>query len=76
MKKEAGKKEVNERLLFHGTKDARLEDICINNFDWRTCGSNGANYGKGMQEMTECQTSEPPDFEVFKDEDTPPKINK
>lgn len=48
MKKEAGKKEVNERLLFHGTKDARLEDICINNFDWRTCGSNGANYGKGM----------------------------
>nr|QNN90025.1 CCCH-type zinc finger antiviral protein [Anas platyrhynchos] len=47
MKKEAGKKEVNERLLFHGTKDARLEDICINNFDWRTCGSNGANYGKG-----------------------------
>uniref|UniRef100_A0A8B9ERQ0 Poly [ADP-ribose] polymerase 12 n=1 Tax=Anser cygnoides TaxID=8845 RepID=A0A8B9ERQ0_ANSCY len=47
MKKEAGKKEVNERLLFHGTKGARLEDICINNFDWRTCGSNGANYGKG-----------------------------
>ncbi|NXI73093.1 PAR12 polymerase, partial [Anseranas semipalmata] len=47
MKKETGGKEVNERLLFHGTKDACQEAICTHNFDWRTCGSNGTNYGKG-----------------------------
>ncbi|XP_068257521.1 protein mono-ADP-ribosyltransferase PARP12-like isoform X1 [Nyctibius grandis] len=47
MKRENGGKEVNERLLFHGTKTSYMEAICIHNFDWRICGSNGTNYGKG-----------------------------
>ncbi|KAM9293647.1 protein mono-ADP-ribosyltransferase PARP12-like isoform 2-T2 [Morus bassanus] len=47
MKRENGGKEVNEKLLFHGTKASFVEAICIHNFDWRICGSNGTNYGKG-----------------------------
>ncbi|NXC37949.1 PAR12 polymerase, partial [Penelope pileata] len=47
MKKKSGGKEVRESLLFHGTKSTFLEDICSHNFDWRTCGSNGTDYGKG-----------------------------
>ncbi|NWI33539.1 PAR12 polymerase, partial [Sula dactylatra] len=47
MKRENGGKEVNEKLLFHGTKVSFMEAICIHNFDWRICGSNGTNYGKG-----------------------------
>ncbi|NXP51535.1 PAR12 polymerase, partial [Heliornis fulica] len=47
MKRENGGKEVNERLLFHGTKTSSTESICIHNFDWRICGNNGTNYGKG-----------------------------
>ncbi|NWH50351.1 PAR12 polymerase, partial [Fregata magnificens] len=47
MKRENGGKEVNEKLLFHGTKTTFVEAICVHNFDWRICGSNGTNYGKG-----------------------------
>ncbi|XP_042651399.1 zinc finger CCCH-type antiviral protein 1 isoform X2 [Tyto alba] len=47
MKRENGGKEVNEKLLFHGTKTSFVEAICVHNFDWRICGSNGTNYGKG-----------------------------
>ncbi|XP_028941467.1 zinc finger CCCH-type antiviral protein 1, partial [Antrostomus carolinensis] len=47
MKRENGGKEVNEKLLFHGTKINFVEAICVHNFDWRICGSNGTNYGKG-----------------------------
>ncbi|NXE28741.1 PAR12 polymerase, partial [Ardeotis kori] len=47
MKRENGGKEVYERLLFHGTKTSFVEAICVHNFDWRICGSNGTNYGKG-----------------------------
>ncbi|KAM6091270.1 protein mono-ADP-ribosyltransferase PARP12-like [Theristicus caerulescens] len=47
MKRENGGKEVNEKLLFHGTDTAFMKAICIHNFDWRICGSNGTNYGKG-----------------------------
>ncbi|XP_052645560.1 zinc finger CCCH-type antiviral protein 1-like isoform X1 [Harpia harpyja] len=47
MKRENGGKEVSERLLFHGTKISFVEAICVHNFDWRICGSNGTNYGKG-----------------------------
>ncbi|NWX18144.1 PAR12 polymerase, partial [Aegotheles bennettii] len=47
MQKENGGKEVNEGLLFHGTKFSFVEDICTHNFDWRICGTNGTNYGKG-----------------------------
>ncbi|KFV52392.1 Poly [ADP-ribose] polymerase 12, partial [Gavia stellata] len=47
MKRENGGKEVNERFLFHGTMSSSVEAICVHNFDWRICGSNGTNYGKG-----------------------------
>ncbi|NWW96112.1 PAR12 polymerase, partial [Rhynochetos jubatus] len=47
MKRENGGREVKERLLFHGTKISFMEAICVHNFDWRICGSNGTNYGKG-----------------------------
>ncbi|NXT58111.1 PAR12 polymerase, partial [Pluvianellus socialis] len=47
MKRENGGKEVDEKLLFHGTKSSFVEAICFYNFDWRICGSNGTNYGKG-----------------------------
>ncbi|XP_062448692.1 zinc finger CCCH-type antiviral protein 1-like [Rhea pennata] len=47
MKKENGGKEVDERLLFHGTKSSLLEAICSQNFDWRICGTNGTVYGRG-----------------------------
>ncbi|NWI62080.1 PAR12 polymerase, partial [Todus mexicanus] len=48
MKKGNGGKEVDERLLFHGTQTSFMESICVHNFDWRVCGSNGTNYGKGI----------------------------
>lgn len=47
MKRENGGKEVHEKLLFHGAATSFLEATCIHNFDWRICGSNGTNYGKG-----------------------------
>ncbi|NXG71942.1 PAR12 polymerase, partial [Baryphthengus martii] len=47
MKRENGGKEVNEKLLFHGTQTSFTEPICVHNFDWRICGSNGTNYGRG-----------------------------
>uniref|UniRef100_A0A8C0JBV6 Uncharacterized protein n=1 Tax=Chelonoidis abingdonii TaxID=106734 RepID=A0A8C0JBV6_CHEAB len=47
MKKKNGGKDVDERLLFHGTKSSHLEAICNHNFDWRICGVHGTNYGKG-----------------------------
>ncbi|NXY13921.1 PAR12 polymerase, partial [Atrichornis clamosus] len=48
MKKENGGKEVQEKLLFHGTDNSSMKMICTQNFDWRICGSNGTNYGKGI----------------------------
>ncbi|KAK2537598.1 poly [ADP-ribose] polymerase 12 [Columba guinea] len=47
MKRENGGKEVDEKLLFHGTKSSHMDAICFHNFDWRICGTNGTNYGKG-----------------------------
>ncbi|XP_058720644.1 zinc finger CCCH-type antiviral protein 1-like isoform X2 [Poecile atricapillus] len=47
MKRENGGKEVQEKLLFHGTDITSVKTICTQNFDWRICGSNGTNYGKG-----------------------------
>ncbi|KAM6314538.1 protein mono-ADP-ribosyltransferase PARP12-like isoform 2-T2 [Podargus strigoides] len=47
MKKENKGKDVNEKLLFHGTNISSMDSICLHNFDWRICGSNGTNYGKG-----------------------------
>ncbi|XP_030395268.1 protein mono-ADP-ribosyltransferase PARP12-like isoform X2 [Gopherus evgoodei] len=47
MKKKNGGKDVDERLLFHGTKSSHLEAICNHNFDWRICGVHGTSFGKG-----------------------------
>ncbi|XP_050179257.1 zinc finger CCCH-type antiviral protein 1-like isoform X3 [Myiozetetes cayanensis] len=47
MKRENGGKEVQEKLLFHGTNTSFTETICAQNFDWRICGKNGTNYGMG-----------------------------
>ncbi|NWR94649.1 PAR12 polymerase, partial [Furnarius figulus] len=47
MKRENGGKEVQEKLLFHGTNIPFMEAICNRNFDWRICGRNGSNYGMG-----------------------------
>ncbi|XP_027756970.1 zinc finger CCCH-type antiviral protein 1-like isoform X2 [Empidonax traillii] len=47
MKRENGGKEVQEKLLFHGTNTTSMEAICTQNFDWRICGKNGTNYGMG-----------------------------
>ncbi|XP_009875024.1 PREDICTED: poly [ADP-ribose] polymerase 12-like, partial [Apaloderma vittatum] len=47
MKRENGGKEVSEKLLFHGTNMSYMKAICVHNFDWRICGSNGTSYGKG-----------------------------
>ncbi|TSK38457.1 Poly [ADP-ribose] polymerase 12 [Bagarius yarrelli] len=40
-------REVDERLLFHGTQESLIEAICEQNIDWRVCGVNGTVYGKG-----------------------------
>ncbi|XP_067387027.1 protein mono-ADP-ribosyltransferase PARP12-like isoform X2 [Emydura macquarii macquarii] len=47
MKKKNDGKNVDERLLFHGTNSSLLEAICNQNFDWRICGVHGTSYGKG-----------------------------
>ncbi|NXV75183.1 PAR12 polymerase, partial [Atlantisia rogersi] len=48
MKRQNGGKEVKEKLLFHGTKTSFRESICVHNFDWRICGTNGIKYGYGI----------------------------
>ncbi|NWY42788.1 PAR12 polymerase, partial [Sylvia atricapilla] len=48
MKRENRGKEVQEKQLFHGTDVLTMKMICTQNFDWRICGSNGTNYGKGI----------------------------
>ncbi|XP_047008698.2 protein mono-ADP-ribosyltransferase PARP12 [Ictalurus punctatus] len=47
MKERNGGRDVDERLLFHGTEQSLIEAICEQNFDWRICGVNGTLYGKG-----------------------------
>ncbi|KAL8222063.1 UNVERIFIED_CONTAM: hypothetical protein K2H54_074867 [Gekko kuhli] len=47
MKKANGGKDVDEKLLFHGTTRNHVEAICQQNFDWRICGIHGTAYGKG-----------------------------
>ncbi|XP_062839665.1 zinc finger CCCH-type antiviral protein 1 isoform X1 [Anolis carolinensis] len=46
MKKKNGGKDIDERLLFHGTSSS-AKAICNDNFDWRICGTNGTVFGKG-----------------------------
>uniref|UniRef100_A0A8C4N8X8 Poly(ADP-ribose) polymerase family member 12 n=1 Tax=Eptatretus burgeri TaxID=7764 RepID=A0A8C4N8X8_EPTBU len=40
-------KMVEEKQLFHGTSPTHISAICLQNFDWRICGTNGTVYGKG-----------------------------
>ncbi|KAG5274031.1 hypothetical protein AALO_G00158410 [Alosa alosa] len=47
LKERAGRGDVREMELFHGTEQALLEAICEQNFDWRNCGVHGSHYGKG-----------------------------
>nr|XP_055046734.1 protein mono-ADP-ribosyltransferase PARP12 [Misgurnus anguillicaudatus] len=47
MKKKNGGRDVKENELFHGTDPKYLDAICLNNFDWRICGTHGTAYGKG-----------------------------
>ncbi|XP_069013081.1 protein mono-ADP-ribosyltransferase PARP12, partial [Embiotoca jacksoni] len=47
MKNKNGGREVTEKKLFHGTDSKYLDAICLNNFDWRICGTHGTAYGKG-----------------------------
>ncbi|XP_027690281.2 protein mono-ADP-ribosyltransferase PARP12 isoform X1 [Chelonia mydas] len=47
MRKTNRGKDVDERLLFHGTSTSHLHAICGQNFDWRICGTHGTLYGKG-----------------------------
>ncbi|XP_075757042.1 protein mono-ADP-ribosyltransferase PARP12-like isoform X5 [Pelodiscus sinensis] len=57
MKKKNGGKDVDERLLFHGTNSSHLEAICNHNFDWRICGVHGTKYGKGSYFATDAKYS-------------------
>ncbi|KAJ8373853.1 hypothetical protein SKAU_G00044330 [Synaphobranchus kaupii] len=47
MRKNNAGRNVNERLLFHGTDSTHIDAICKQNFDWRLCGTHGTAYGKG-----------------------------
>ncbi|XP_051544403.1 protein mono-ADP-ribosyltransferase PARP12-like isoform X2 [Myxocyprinus asiaticus] len=47
MKKNNGGRDVAEKKLFHGTDPKHEDAICLNNFDWRICGTHGTAYGKG-----------------------------
>ncbi|XP_074839910.1 protein mono-ADP-ribosyltransferase PARP12-like isoform X2 [Carettochelys insculpta] len=51
MRKKNGGKDVDERLLFHGTSASHLHSIYEQNFDWRISGkANGTVYGRGIEE--------------------------
>ncbi|KAM4615599.1 protein mono-ADP-ribosyltransferase PARP12-like [Polymixia lowei] len=47
MRKTSGGQNIAERKLFHGTDSKHIDAICLNNFDWRICGTHGTAFGKG-----------------------------
>lgn len=47
MKNNNGRREVAEKMLFHGTDNKHVDVICRSNFDWRLCGVHGTLFGKG-----------------------------
>ncbi|XP_072337882.1 protein mono-ADP-ribosyltransferase PARP12-like [Scyliorhinus torazame] len=47
MNKKNGGKEVDERQLFYGWDSSPIATVCVENFDWRTCGMHGEGFGKG-----------------------------
>ncbi|KAM6895699.1 protein mono-ADP-ribosyltransferase PARP12-like [Xenentodon cancila] len=42
-----GGRNVTEKQLYHGTDSKHVNAICLNNFDWRICGTHGTVYGQG-----------------------------
>ncbi|XP_057289919.1 protein mono-ADP-ribosyltransferase PARP12-like isoform X1 [Hydractinia symbiolongicarpus] len=38
---------VNEMTLYHGTSHTVIDQICVQNFDWRVCGKNATHFGQG-----------------------------
>ncbi|XP_043944097.1 protein mono-ADP-ribosyltransferase PARP12-like [Protopterus annectens] len=58
MKKRNSGKDVDERLLFHGTEKSIVDAICQQNFDWRICGTHGTLYGKGSYFARDASYSE------------------
>ncbi|KAA0720849.1 Poly [ADP-ribose] polymerase 12 [Triplophysa tibetana] len=57
MKKNNGGRNVEEKQLFHGTDTKHLDAICLNNLDWRICGTHGTAYGKGSYFARDAQYS-------------------
>ncbi|XP_071371285.1 protein mono-ADP-ribosyltransferase PARP12-like isoform X1 [Centroberyx affinis] len=47
MNKNNSGRNVTERKLFHGTDSKHVDAICLDNFDWRICGTHGTAFGKG-----------------------------
>ncbi|XP_066445344.1 protein mono-ADP-ribosyltransferase PARP12-like [Eleutherodactylus coqui] len=47
MKKANQGRDMKEVRLFHGTQKLHVDAICIQNFDWRICGTHGTVYGQG-----------------------------
>ncbi|XP_071371281.1 protein mono-ADP-ribosyltransferase PARP12-like [Centroberyx affinis] len=47
MKNNNSGRNVMERKLFHGTDSKHVDAICVDNFDWRICGTHGTSFGKG-----------------------------
>ncbi|XP_071371283.1 protein mono-ADP-ribosyltransferase PARP12-like [Centroberyx affinis] len=47
MKKNNSGQNVTEKKLFHGTDSKHVDAICLDNFDWRICGTHGTAFGKG-----------------------------
>ncbi|KAL2076617.1 hypothetical protein ACEWY4_027789 [Coilia grayii] len=45
--KTRAKKDIDGKLLFHGTSSKYVDAICRDNIDWRVCGKNGTHYGQG-----------------------------
>ncbi|XP_057317079.1 uncharacterized protein LOC130662274 [Hydractinia symbiolongicarpus] len=39
--------EINEMTLYHGTSHTVIDQICVQNFDWRVSGKNATCFGQG-----------------------------
>ncbi|KAJ8261725.1 hypothetical protein GJAV_G00157670 [Gymnothorax javanicus] len=45
---QAKKMPLEERMLFHGTPQKNIRDICMHNFDLKYAGTHGSVYGRGI----------------------------
>merc|ERR1711963_951398 len=48
MIQEIGQNNLNERYLFHGTRNENINKIAAEGFDMRVPTANGARFGKGI----------------------------